>query len=114
MISIGPTQELAIFWAVAVTVFFNIPYLLSIMDARSKQGSPISKAKVGITMLIGTLIVIATYAETLKDKSFALSDCMLLALVAAHGWTAEGMVQKFLDAAAEKVPAAAEPEKKPA
>src|SRR5262249_7663714 len=102
----GPTQYLAIFWALAVTIFFNVPYVLFILD-RGKAAGGVSKARVGLTMLIGTLIVIGTYADTLKDKPFAMTDCMLLALVAAHGWTAEGMVQSFIKASADQVPAAA-------
>jgi hypothetical protein len=54
-----------------------------------------------MTVLIGTLIMVGTYAETLSQKAFALKDCLLLALVAAHGWTAEDMVQTFIKKAAK-------------
>jgi hypothetical protein len=57
-----------------------------------------------MTVLIGTLIMIATYADTLSQKAFALKDCLLFALVAAHGWNAEDMVQTFIKKAVKQQP----------
>jgi len=93
IIQISDTQALSIFWAVSVTFSFNLAYWLFLKD-RGK--SEISKARIWATVFIGSLIVIGTYADVLSAKSFTMKDCLLLALVAAHGWMAEDMVNKFM------------------
>jgi len=54
-----------------------------------------------MTVLIGTQIMLGTHANTLSQKAFALKDCLLLALGAAHGWTAEDMEQTFIKKASK-------------
>jgi hypothetical protein len=98
-IQISSTQSLAVFWAAAVTISFNLAYFLFLKDRG--QGS-ITKARVWMTVFIGTLIVIGTYADTLAAKSFAMKDCLLLALVGAHGWMAEGLVKSFINRATQE------------
>jgi hypothetical protein len=93
IIQLSDTQALAIFWALAVTISFNLAYLLFVKD---RGGSEISKARIWATVFMGSLIVIGTYADVLAAKPFAMKDCLLLALVAAHGWMAEDMVNKFV------------------
>ena|SRR6266576_3669804 len=90
---ISPTQILALFWGVMVTLSFNGTYFLSLWD--HKEGA-VTRSRIMITVVIGTLVVLGTYADTLAAKPFALKDCLLLAFVAGHGWTAEDLVQNFL------------------
>ncbi len=42
------------------------------------------------------LVVVGTYADTLAKLTFELNHCILLAFVAAHGWMADEMVERFL------------------
>ena len=93
VLQISNSQMLSIFWAVTVALSFNITYLLFIKD-RGNIG--VSKSRIWATIFIGTLIVVGTYADVLSEKTFEMGDCLLLALVAAHGWMAEDMVNKFM------------------
>jgi hypothetical protein len=102
IIQISDTQLLALFWVLTVTVSFNVAYFLFLKDRGSEV---VSRARNIMTFIIGTLIMVGTYADTLAQKPFVLKDCLLLALVAAHGWTAEDMVQSFIKKAAGKQPA---------
>lgn len=49
-----------------------------------------------MVFVLGSLLVVGTYAQTLAAKAFALNDCMLLALIFAHGWMAEELVDSFM------------------
>ena len=100
VIQLSDTQQLSLFWAFAVTVSFNIAYWLFLKD---RGNTEITKSRIWATVFIGSLIVIGTYADVLAAKSFDMSDCLLLALVAAHGWMAEDMVNKFMKKAADKM-----------
>lgn len=95
--------SLPVFWAIAVTVAFNSAYFLFLRDRGSGD---VTRARVAITVLIGTLIVVGTYADALSEKVFEMEDCLLLALVAAHGWTAEGLVRSFMAKAVKQPPSA--------
>jgi CDP-diglyceride synthetase len=101
IIQISDTQLLALFWVLTVAVSFNVAYFLFLKD----RGSEAVSARNIMTFIIGTLVVVGTYADTLAQKPFVLKDCLLLALVAAHGWTAEDMVQSFIKKATGKRPA---------
>ena len=101
LIQISDTQALSLFWAAAVTVSFNLAYWLFLKD---RGDTKITKARIWVTIFIGSLIVIGTYADVLSSKPFAMKDCLLLALVAAHGWMAEDMVNKFMKKAVAKSP----------
>ena len=107
MNNIGETIYLALFWAILVSVAFNLPYFLFSVDRRSRYQLQFgqagrnlvpSPARTALTSMIGTLIVVGTYASILSEKVFELKDCTVLALVAAHGWMAEDMVNQFLEA----------------
>jgi hypothetical protein len=107
-ISIGPldlqlsdTQFLAIFWAVAVSVAFNVAYLLFVLD---RKRTTVTRARILMTVLLGTLVVVGTYADALAAKPFAMKDCLLLALIAAHGWMAEELFQSFVAGAHRQLP----------
>ena len=93
VIQVSDTQMLSIFWAFAVFLAFNVAYLLFVKD---RGASDISRSRMWATVLIGSLLVIGTYADMLASKPFALKDCILLAFVGAHGWMAEEMVNKFM------------------
>ena len=93
VIQVSDTQMLSIFWAFAVFLAFNVAYLLFVND---RGASDISRSRMWATVLIGSLLVIGTYADMLASKPFALKDCILLAFVGAHGWMAEEMVNKFM------------------
>jgi hypothetical protein len=95
---LSDTQALALFWAVAVAAAFNLAYLLFIWD---RQRSNVTRARMVMTVLLGSLVVIGTYADALAAKPFAMKDCLLLALVGAHGWMAEAMVRQFMEGAAK-------------
>jgi len=101
IVQVSSTQLLGIFWAVSVFLAFNAAYILFLKDRGSAD---ITKAKILFTCLIGSLIMIGTYADTLAHKPFAMKDCLLLALVAAHGWMAEELVQSFVKKAAKERP----------
>ena len=92
------TQSLPLFWAIAVTAAFNAAYLLFIWD---RKDSPVSRARILMTILIGSLIVVGTYADALAHKPFVMKDCILLAFIGAHGWMAEEMVHRFMQGAAK-------------
>lgn len=98
VIQISDTQMISIFWVVAVTVSFNMAYWLFLKDRGECE---ITKARIWATGFIGSLIAIGTYADILSAKPFAIKDCLLLALVAAHGWMAEDMVNKFFNKVAK-------------
>ncbi|WP_127558279.1 hypothetical protein [Saccharospirillum alexandrii] len=93
VIQLANTQALALFWAVAVTVSFNLAYWLFLKD---RGETVVTTARIWATVIIGTLIVVGTYADVLSGKAFEMKDCLLLALIAAHGWMAEDMVHKFM------------------
>jgi hypothetical protein len=98
IVQFSDVQMLALFWVVTVTASFNVAYVFFLKDRGPRA---VTRARIAMTVLIGTLIMVGTYAETLSQKAFALKDCLLLALVAAHGWTAEDMVQTFIKKAAK-------------
>lgn len=93
VILLTDSQRLSLFWAVAVTASFNFAYWLFLKDRGSSE---ITKFRIWATVFIGSLIVISTYAGVLAAKQFAMTDCSLLALVAAHGWMAEDIVNDFM------------------
>lgn len=97
-LQLNELQLLAAFWTAAVLLAFNIAYVLCLADRKGR----VSSARKTMVMLMGSLVVTATYADALAAKPFALRDCMMLAFVFAHGWTAEEMVQGFIAAAAKK------------
>ncbi|GLT18790.1 hypothetical protein GCM10007938_25710 [Vibrio zhanjiangensis] len=98
VVQISDAQLISLFWASTVTLSFNFAYYLFIKDRGSNA---VSRERVWATVLIGTLIVIGTYADVLAAKPFAMKDCLLLALVAAHGWMAEDMVDRFMKRASK-------------
>jgi hypothetical protein len=100
-LQLSDTQFLALFWAVAVALAFNIAYVLFVWDRRR---STVTRARMLMTVLLGSLVVVGTYADALASKPFAMKDCLLLALVAAHGWMAEELVQSFMASAAKQRP----------
>lgn len=102
-LQLSETQFISVFWALAVAFAFNTAYLLFVWDRREAS---VTRARIFMTIFVGSLIVIGTYADALASKPFAMKDCLLLALVAAHGWMAEEMVQKVLRAAADLRPVA--------
>ena len=99
VVQVSDPSRLALFWVATVVAAFNVAYLLFVNDRGSRTTT---RARVIVTMLIGTLVMVGTYADTLSQKPFALKDCLLLALVAAHGWTAEDLVQSFIKKAAQQ------------
>ncbi len=101
VIQLTNTQALEIFWAGAVTISFNLAYWLFLKDRGETE---ITRARIWATVFIGSLIVMGTYADILSDKPFEIKDCLLLAFVAAHGWMAEDMVNKFMRKATSKIP----------
>ena len=102
VLQLSATQVLGLFWAAAVAIAFNGAYYLFIKD---RGPACITKARMGFTMLVGTLIVVGTYADTLAAQEvFRMKDCLLLALVAAHGWTAEELVQSIRNRSAGSPP----------
>lgn len=101
IVQISDTQLLPLFWAFMVTASFNLAYVLFLID---RGHGAVTWARTAMTIVIGTLIVIGTYADTLAHKPFAMKDCLLLALVAAHGWMAEELVQSFIKKAAQRQP----------
>ena len=101
IIQLSDTQCLALFWVFSVAASFNVAYFLFLKDRGSET---VTRARIAMTVIIGTLIVVGTYADTLCQKPFALKDCLLLALVAAHGWMAEDMVHTFLKKASKQLP----------
>lgn len=88
--------RLPLFWSVAVALAFNVGYVLHIIERGS---SAAGRGRTYLTVVIGTLVMLGTYAAALSEKNFVLRDCTLLALVAAHGWTGEEFVQSFIDQA---------------
>jgi len=101
IVQLSDVQMLGLFWVVTVTASFNVAYYLFLKD---RGPGTVTGARIKMTIFIGTLIMVGTYADTLYQKAFALKDCLLLALVAAHGWTAEDMVQTFIKKAAKQQP----------
>ena len=85
----------AIFWISSVSITFIGCYSLALWD---KTDSRPSRARMTFTLIIGTLIVIATYADTLYHKAFLFKDLLLLAMVGVHGWKADDMVEGFINA----------------
>lgn len=100
-LQLSDTQFLGLFWAVAVVLAFNAAYLLFVWD---RNRSTVTRARMLMTILLGSLVVVGTYADALAAKPFAMKDCLLLALVAAHGWMAEELVQSFMAGAARHRP----------
>ena len=90
----------AIFWIGSVSLFFIGGYCLALWDQASRRPS---RPRIVLNLVIGTLIVIATYADTLYHKDFEIKDFLLLALVAAHGWKAEDIVQGFINISASRL-----------
>lgn len=89
-------NPVAVFWILSVTVCFNVGYGLYLWS--SDKSSRKQHAFILRTALIGTLLMIGTYAHNLSTSGepFNLSDCLYLALVVAHGWTAEKVVDGFI------------------
>jgi|EndMetStandDraft_4_1072995.scaffolds.fasta_scaffold41018_5 hypothetical protein len=100
---LSETQCLSVFWACTVALAFNAAYLLFVLDHKRPR---VTWTRIAMTVFIGSLIVVGTYADALAAKPFAMKDCLLLALVAAHGWMAEALVQSFLANAEGKRPIA--------
>ena len=95
-----PNTWFAIFWICSVSVFFIGCYSLALWD---KANSRPSRARITFTLVIGTLIVVATYADTLYHKAFQFKDLLLLAMVGVHGWKADDMVEGFINAVGTNV-----------
>ncbi|MEQ8242009.1 hypothetical protein [Fulvivirga sp.] len=87
---------LNLFWVLVMVFSFNGAYFFFRFDRKQNQFNNVSKGKVYATALIGTLIILGTYGNLVMQKPFAIADCSVLALVAAHGWMAEDMVRKFI------------------
>ena len=89
-------NPVAVFWILSVSLCFNCGYVLYLCSVDSKSRKPY--AFIVSTALIGTLFVVGTYAHNLSisGDQFALNDCLYLALVVAHGWTAEKVVEGFM------------------
>jgi hypothetical protein len=98
-VQLSGTQLLSLFWAATLSGSFNIAYFLSLWERKTV---PVARARIAMTVLIGTLLILGTYVEALGSKVFAWSDCTFLALVAAHGWTAEQFVARFVKNAMER------------
>lgn len=97
-IQLSDTQGLAIFWVLSVLCAFNISYYLYRCDQKHYgQSANNSLARIWLTVFLGNLVMIGTYANTLAQKPFVLSDCLLLAFIAAHGWMADEMVDGFIE-----------------
>lgn len=97
-IQLSDAQWLSIFWVVSVLCAFNLSYYLYRCDQKNNgQSKYNSSARIWLTVFLGNLVMIGTYANTLAQKSFALSDCLLLAFIAAHGWMADEMVEGFIE-----------------
>lgn len=90
---LGETFWLATFWTVIVLIAFNSAYALYIYDRKRHD---ITRARKAMVFVLGSLLVVGTYAQTLSSKTFALNDCLLIALIFAHGWMAEELVQSFV------------------
>jgi hypothetical protein len=84
---------IAIFWTAAVLLAYNVAYALCILD---RKHTHTTRARKAMVFLLGSLLVVGTYAQTLSAKTFALNDCLLLALIFAHGWMADELVEKFV------------------
>lgn len=100
-IQLSSVQWLAAFWTFSVLLAFNLAYVLFLYD---RVQSDVTRARKLMTVFIGSLIVVGTYAHTLASKPFSLNDCILLALVAVHGWMAEDLVQSFMEKATRTRP----------
>ena len=100
VIQISSTQIYSLFWAGIFGLSFNFTYWLFRRDRGPT--SVVSKARTRMTVFIGTLLIVGTYGNTLAHKPFALSDCVLLAFVGAHGWMAEDFVNSFIKKVANK------------
>ena len=98
IVQFSDVQMLALFWGLTITASFNVAYIFFLKD---RCPGTVTRTRIAMTVLIGTLIMLGTYANTLSQKAFALKDCLLLALVAAHGWTAEDMEQTFIKKASK-------------
>lgn len=98
---LGEEFWIAAFWTVAVLVAFNSAYALYINDRKRQD---ITKARKAMVFVLGSLLVVGTYAQTLAAKAFALNDCMLLALIFAHGWMAEELVDSFMKRGGQLAP----------
>lgn len=99
LFSLNAIQAFSIFWVLALTLSFNLAYFLFLKDRKGSAGGAeahISTSHVYASIFIGALIVIGTYVPVLTSNTFALNDYLLLALVAAHGWIAVGMVSRFI------------------
>jgi hypothetical protein len=104
VLQLSDTQALGLFWVLSVIAAFNIAYFLYLSDRKQQGQSVVSTARVKMTVLTGSLIMVGTYADTLAQKPFAIKDCILLALIAAHGWMAEEMVEKFIQKVKKQQP----------
>jgi hypothetical protein len=100
-LQLSETQYLSMFWAIAVALSFNAAYLLFVCD---RKRASVSRARILMTVMLGSLVVVGTYADALAAKPFAMKDCLLLALVAAHGWMAEELVASFMGGARRGTP----------
>ena len=87
-------NPLALFWIFSVTICFNTGYGLYLWDRDSSARK--QQAFIIRTALIGTLLMLGTYAHNLSDEPFKLRSCLYLALVVVHGWTAEMIVDGFI------------------
>lgn len=99
VIQLGSIQALGLAWAVAITIAFNVAYYLFLKDRGPNE---ITCHRKFFTALLGTLIVVGTYADTLASlPEFQMKSLLLLAFVAAHGWMAENLVNSFMANAQE-------------
>ena len=87
---------LSLFWALGVTAAFNLSYAFFLRDGRHRGLPTPSPGRRWMIVFLGTLVVVGTYADTLAKLTFELKHCILLAFVAAHGWMADEMVERFL------------------
>lgn len=101
----SPASQLAWFWFLAVAMAFNSAYALNIWDRATR----VPGGRLCATVLIGTLFVAGTYADALASKQFSMRDLMLLAFVAAHGWTADEVLEHLIRAAGRQRGAAGSP-----
>ena len=98
LIHIHEAARLPLFWAVTVTVVFLVSYRLHLADHVVPK---VGKGRMYTTMLIGTLAMLSTYGATLAELNFELKHLIMLAFVAAHGWTADDLMDGIVAKVAE-------------
>ena len=85
-------NPLALMWKAIVVGCFMMGYGLYLRNTAVRRWD----ARAGLTALIGSLLMIATYGHSLSTCVFKMTDCMHLAVVVGLGWTAEPLVGAFL------------------